>query len=330
MKVVSFDIFDTVLTRKVGSPSSLFIYVGQEAVRSGLIDSRPVDFANIRVEAEMRVRKSTLQEEISFDAIYEEVRSSLDITTEVCSQLQAIEMRIEEDFICVLPGAKELIKHYRKKMDVIVFTSEMYLPGNFIRRQLERFGLIEEADMLFVSSEYLLSKYSGNLFRSLIESTQTDCGDILHIGNNNISDHIVPKSIGIKTKLLDNGNLNRYEEILEQHALSTQGMASLFAGASRMARLSIPATSKKQEAIRDVSAGVIAPTLICYILWLFKRAEALKLTRLYFVARDGEILVQISKIIAEKLGVNCDIRYLYGSRQAWHVPTLAWRIHYNR
>jgi hypothetical protein len=66
------------------------------------------------------------------------------------------------------------------------------------------------------------------------------------------------------------GNPNRYEKILESYTWSTGGLSALMAGASRMARLSIPSRSAEEAAIRDVAAGVVAPVLTAYVLWILE------------------------------------------------------------
>lgn len=41
----------------------------------------------------------------------------------------------------------------------------MYLPSDFLKSLLQRFGFWEEGDRIYVSGEIGLTKYSGNLFR---------------------------------------------------------------------------------------------------------------------------------------------------------------------
>jgi predicted HAD superfamily hydrolase len=44
---------------------------------------------------------------------------------------------------------------------------------------------------------------------------------------------------------------------------------------------------------------------------------------LYFVARDGQILYEVAARIREAVGCDIELCYLYGSRQAWHLPAVA-------
>ena len=72
----------------------------------------------------------------------------------------------------------------------------------------------------------------------------------------------------------------------------------------------------------EIAAGVAAPVLTCYVIWLLHRAQTLGLTRLYFISRDGYILKAVAEKVARRLESSIELRYLYGSRQAWHLPSL--------
>jgi hypothetical protein len=144
--------------------------------------------------------------------------------------------------------------------------------------------------------------------------------DLLHLGNSPWVDEAVPNKLGIRTQSFRDADLNRYEIILEEHRWETEGLTSLFAGASRMARLTVPARDVREHVVRNVSAGVAAPVLVGYVLWVLKRASEQGLKRLYFVSRDGELLLEIASGLKEKLELDIELRYLYGSRQAWHLP----------
>ena len=52
----SFDVFDTVLTRIVGLPVSVFVVLGKKLTDKSMLSVSPVEFARQRVEAEARAR----------------------------------------------------------------------------------------------------------------------------------------------------------------------------------------------------------------------------------------------------------------------------------
>ena len=89
----------------------------------------------------------------------------------------------------------DLIRDYRKRGKRILFISDMYLPSDFLRFQLRRFGFWEEGDRIYVSGEIGLTKYSGNLFRYIQREEKISRCSWKHVGDNTYSDYYVPKSM---------------------------------------------------------------------------------------------------------------------------------------
>ena len=65
--IASFDVFDTLLTRKVASPTSMFYIVGQRAACAGLSQLNAATFHDHRVRAENEARLSAPGKEVTFD-----------------------------------------------------------------------------------------------------------------------------------------------------------------------------------------------------------------------------------------------------------------------
>ncbi|MDD5218371.1 MAG: hypothetical protein PHN49_02405 [Candidatus Omnitrophica bacterium] len=320
MKVVSFDVFDTVLTRKIGNPRSLHMILGKQ-VQGILTTPCSVEkFAYLRTAAES-IAYEKMGQSTTLSDIYMELERSMGLTQYEREKIMKMERELEEKLIIPIPIAKCLVEKARKNRQQIVYVSDMYLDSDFIRAQHERFGLWRAGDKLFVSCEYGKSKSQG-LFKEIVRILNIKASDIKHYGNDEFHDYKAAKVAGLKRTLLNNGNLNRYERILEAFSSTTQGLASIMAGVSRQARISVPASSKKQELIRDVAASVAAPLLVSYVLWVLQYAKINQLRRLYFLARDGHILLKIAAILIRKLNLSIELKYLYGSRQAWYLPSL--------
>jgi hypothetical protein len=55
----------------------------------------------------------------------------------------------------------------------------------------------------------------------------------------------------------------------------------------RAARAAVEVTSEQGTAIRDVAAGVAAPALVGFVIWMLEQARQRGLLRLRFLSRDG-------------------------------------------
>ena len=322
-QIASFDVFDTVLTRAVGSPSTVFLLLGKRLTNMSLIQCTPEAFARARIAAERRAYENASEaDKVTLRQIYAELGTALRLTETQQDQLMHLEWALEAELIRPVPSARDRVQAARDRGQRVVFISDMYLPSEFIQKQLARQGLWMDGDNCYISCEHGKSKASGELFRALLHCEGVSSELVSHCGNNPKADVQAAKRVGLQAELFLEGNLNRYEQILESYAWATEGLSSAMAGASRLARLTIPASDPKQEALRDVSAGVVAPVLVGYTLWILQRAQQLGLKRLYFLSRDGQILLEIARRLANKLNVSCELCYLYGSRQSWNLPAI--------
>ncbi|HEY9739746.1 MAG TPA: HAD family hydrolase [Coleofasciculaceae cyanobacterium] len=323
-KIASFDVFDTVLTRAVGSPESSFLLLGKKLKDLSLLDYPAEVFARVRANAESRafVNAGGLDSQVNLHQIYAEVGMALGLTEAQRNQLMNLELQLETQIIRLVPHAKELVQAARDRNERIAFLSDMYLGTECIQKLLSHHGLYLDGDLCYVSCDYAKSKGSGELFQELLQRERVEPEQVCHCGNNSWSDVHTAKQAGLKVRPFPEGNLNRYEEILETYTWATQGLSSVMAGASRLARLTVPASSPREKVLRDISASVAAPVLVSFVLWALGRAQQLGLKRLYFVSRDGQMLLEIARRLIKKLNFSCELCYLYGSRQAWLLPSV--------
>ncbi len=318
--VAGFDVFDTVLTRLVGDPEAVFFLVGTEAGKRGLTSLSAGEFAARRRLAQANCHRRSGGGEVTLDEIIGELLTQIDGSARQATALRDAELAVEARLICALPGAPELLAAARSQSSRLIFASDMYLPADFIRACLRAHGCWQEGDSLYVSHEYRRSKRTGELFATILAQEGIAPGQLRHTGNDAEADYAAPRKMGIAATLRPQGNLNRYERCLESYSGATAGLASWLAGASRLARLTISAHTPAEEAIRDVAAGVAAPVLVAYVSWVLRTAHRDGINRLYFVARDGHTLLQLARQLAPRLHPAAELRYLHGSRQAWHLP----------
>ncbi len=320
-QIASFDIFDTVLTRRAGSPQKLFLLLGVRLRGQGKLNCSPQAFAQARVDAECRVGKNSPGREVTLRAIHAELASALQLAESDSDWLMDAEMALEAELLCPVPGIEAILANARQTQR-IRFVSDMYLPGSFLASQLRRFDLWKDGDVLYVSCDAGCSKEGGRLYRHVARQEGVPANGITHHGNDAHLDGFEAKRAGLKIEPAQRANLTRYEGMLDSYAAVTDGMSSFFAGAARLARLQVPAESEREEALRDVAADVAGPTLCAYVLWVLNSAVRMKLDRLYFISRDGEILLPLARKIAKWMGYDIELNYLFGSRQAWHLPAL--------
>lgn len=318
ISVESFDVFDTVLTRSVGSPEALFLILGRYLAQQNLIACSPESFARARIRAEARAHKSA-GDRCNLETIYAELGFGLSLSIDRQRDLMAQECAVEAAMIRVVPGADDSVNKAHVLGRRVIFVSDMYLSSDFIREQLNIHRLWRDGDRCYVSCEQGKSKRTGALFAEILHQEGITRDAVIHHGNDMRSDIQSARTLGLTVSPFLQANPNRYEQLLEAEAWVTEGLSSVMAGASRLARLTVPTTVPHDAALCEVAAGVAAPTLVGFMLWLLQRAQARGLARLYFISRDGQVLLDVARRLIRSMGLSLEARYLYGSRQAWNL-----------
>ena len=166
-KVISFDVFDTALLRKVYKPSDIFKLIEKKVGN---------DFYNKRIEAQARAA-----EEDPFCTIE-------DIYNYLPEFDMNVEIEIEMDNCYANP---ELYAAYNEKD--FIFISDMYLPSSVIKAMLEKAGY--KNPQVFVSCEEKAWKADGTLFEKVQE---TGYEITKHMGDNYVADILGAKKAGIE------------------------------------------------------------------------------------------------------------------------------------
>jgi len=322
MRVVSFDVFDTLLTRTFASAKDLFVALGTEAAAAGLVTATPEEFARQRVSAELAARQSAPGHEVRHSEIYKTLQETLGLDDRAVEQLRALELNLEERALQPVPGRLERVRQERAQADLVLFISDMYLPPAFVKDVLTRHGFSQEGDRIYLSGEARASKASGTLFRHIRQELPVPPISWKHIGDNERADFISPRAEGIGPELVTTTRLNRYEMLARGEEDIVGLWRSRLAGAMRLARLGFPGAQTQQQVIWECGSDVVGPLWFAFVEWCLDEASKRGVKRLYFVARDGQIMHRIAGRIVAARKIPLDCRYLYGSRQAWHPASI--------
>ena len=318
-RLASFDVFDTVLTRVVSPPAAVFLLLGRRLRELGLTTLEPAAFAAARTKAERDAAGSgdaTAINLVTLDRIYERLELAGAITTEHTAAARHVELELEDRLGRPVPAMLARINAERSRGVPIAFLSDMYLPPAFIAAMLSRHGAFHEGDTLLVSSDIGVDKRSGGLFAELARRTGVAPADILHVGDNINSDVRAAARAGVRAEHFTALAPSRFTDILEAAAGDTGTLGAALAGAVRLAM------TPMSDARRHIGAHVAAPVLSAFVLWVFARARALGIRRLYFLARDGQQLLHIAERLLPQVENPPELRYLPASRQAWHLPSV--------
>lgn len=298
----SYDIFDTTITRSVILPDHVHWAVGMALQEFGLYNGSQVGWRELRIQAERIARENRSGEEVSIVQIYEIISNSLQWNA--ATREAAVKIEIDTEFHLVNGVAKicQDVSSSRNCSE-IVFVSDMYISASILRDFLKKCG-INEAN-IFCSTDVGFTKKSGSLFRHVLGTLGASGCDISHIGDNRISDVVNARKAGVKATHFPDACPNRYELALWSGGRADY-LGSVAAGSARVARVSSVPSDEIEAALWRVATGVAGPVLTGFVCWILADAHRRGLRKLFFLARDGEVLVKIAKLAAAWAGIEID------------------------
>ncbi len=323
--IYSFDVFDTCVVRTCAKPSDLFYLLAENLLaESGRPYGREEvgELALGRIDAEKRTHQKTDKNEITLCDIYAELGdlSAWGFSAQV---MQDAEVRLELSLMRPIVPIRQRVEALRAAGERVIFISDMYLPGSVVRDLLVGCGFEVPEGTLYVSSDLNATKRAGSLFKHVLEQEKISARELKHCGDSVEGDVVGARRAGISAELVTVTQLNRFEKAMLGVPSTTPWATSQLAGIARATRLGFAESGEDAHTAQgavEIASSVVALLLTGFVLWTLRDAQARGLKRLYFVARDGQVLHKVA--LALKTGVDApEVRYLYGSRQAWYVPS---------
>lgn len=203
-KVVSFDVFDTLLFRKTNEPEIIFDLVGKHYGIRGFRKLR-VDAQN---EASRRIYKEAQHPHADMNEIYEVLKEAEDISVD-WDEVKQFEIDLESDALVGNSEMLEVFNEVKRLGKRLIATTDIYLLADTIKTFLEDNGFTG-FDHIYCSADEYKAKFNKELFVEVAERENCDYEDILHIGDNKSADVEIPGSLGINTFLyVNDADLNK-------------------------------------------------------------------------------------------------------------------------
>lgn len=255
-KVITFDVFDTLVIRDVIKPIDVFSL------------TKGVWFKYIRIAAEVLARKCSSKEDVTLKEIYKFLP--------FCDMNREIE---EEFNTCRADIAmKEVYDTLKKQGKRIYAISDMYLPRSIIEKILENCGY--SFDGVLVSSEYKKTKITGKLYEQLLEEYNIKKEDVLHIGDNEKADFIGAKKAGIEAVLIpEKKNQLLYSKINKKY-MHVAGFVNNH-------------LQYKIDHCESLGYEVLGPIVVSFCQWLHEKRKEYGFEKLFFMSRDMRLVYDV-------------------------------------
>ncbi len=308
--IVTFDIFDTLITRQVLHPIDVFSLVNILMHQRMNLD---FDFCKARVEAENILLQSNKKDEYTLADIHKKIKEHYNLSDELSSTLIDLELYAEEKLIIPRNDIKKLLLELYESKKNIVLITDMYLSSEQIRRLLVKCGYPSDLNIL-VSNECKKTKQSGALWEEFFAHNANKT--TLHIGDNEHSDYTMVCKYGREAILIDSPiqkfeNTEMYEILCEYD--NGEFGNSLFLG-KFCNSIFYNSVFSNDYIAEDITGLWLGSVLSSFVRWLINNRDD---SLLAFVTREGYILQPMYQQYCNIAGVepqkNC---LFYASRKA--------------
>ena len=325
-EVISFDVFDTLLMRRVLIPTDVFELVEYNLKSEGI----NIPFRDLRIRAEENLKHIYP----NLDDIYREIRIllkeyELDVDEAKLHKIRRIETETDSSLIISRNVMVNALEYAINRGKIVYLFTDMYYSSDHIDKLLNKNG-INGYRHIYVSNEIKCSKEEGYGYEKFIELIRDDVKDekkVLHIGDNRRADYDMAIRYGFDAYLVYSG----YEMLmassikrllindlgLDKHVILGLLVSKLFNNPFALSETKGYVNIKD---IRLLGYAFIAPMMIEFVCWMIRVLSENKIRKVLFPSRDGYLIKKIYDILTYTPVENF---YFRASRRAVTVASIA-------
>lgn len=324
--IISFDIFDTLIMRKIFSPEDVFRLLEQRAD------------AELGVHTNISQIRATIASQCESCATISEIYGAIKKQTNLSDKNIVDIQRLEKDTdlqLCIArQDIADLYEYSISSGKEVYLISDMYYTTDDIKNILSKCGLtILDNEHIWISCEKKIDKVSGSMWKvySSIIAEKERKHRCLHIGDNVKGDVDNPKKYGIDTYYIMSGKDMLMNSSISQLASFVNTVSDSICLGLVVAKLfnsPFKLCSTKGNVSFDESKiygyCVYGPLLEKFLIWLYFNSRKDGIDKLLFFARDGYFLEKDYKIVSELLddGYRQEWCYLPISRRLMYMATI--------
>lgn len=308
-EVISFDIFDTILMRKVSQPSDIWKIIQRYNEKEHLWEG---NFFEERQKAMVQI--SIDNPFYNLEELYFQFQKNTDCDDKIRNDFFQLELECEKNFIVPRHNMNIILKQTLMMGKRVYLISDMYLSSDFIRELLKNNDLPDDLP-IWISCERKALKADGKLW----EQYKAELGNLsaLHIGDNMDADIKWAEDFGIKTfhvyssyqLLLQSdmrtilSNIVTVEDSIVLGVILAKYFNSPFALQKTHGRV-------KMENLHQLGYIIFGNLVYSFLQWVNQKCEEDNIKQILFFSRDSYLPYMTYK----KMNYKCTPIYFFTSR----------------
>lgn len=334
--IISFDLFDTLLVRRIHDPDLV-----KNAVAGMIAElARPVDtnwnrtsVQVLRDTIEAKHRRETGQRFDDHEACYprymEEVLRDIFgacYTAELLERVTAYELEMENSMLVPRQELCHWLGELAAAGKRIFIISDMYLPAGHLQKLVEHAGLAEQVEVVISSADTFLAKASGNAYPYIAEKYDLGFDSWLHVGDNPISDGLRASEAGIDALVLADPREDQRKSIVKRYYNYCAGKPFWRGRLLQQLMAPLEAENEDRDELYIEGYNFLGPLIGIFIQRMAQLCRKNEISKIFFLSREGWTFKKYWEESMPLLGMGADlpeIEYLYVSRMALAGATCA-------
>lgn len=323
-EVITFDVFDTLIMRKVMRPSDLYEITGR------LIEEEfELDWKELRRKAAEIAAGKYIQPD--YDEIYKEFQQISNLNDEKTEQIKRRELEIDLAYMVPRYAMVDALEYALKKGKRVFLLTDMYYTKNNILYILEHFHINGFEDLLVSCNERKCKWPDGELFDVFLDRFHIQPDIVLHVGDNPTADIELARKKGMEAYHI----LSAYEMLVQSafssvliHARTQEDYLVIGMMLAECCNNPFALSKTRGKCFIDnlESFGylVYGACFSGFVVWLLRKYKGSDKDYILFLARDGYPVNRIYHLLAEEKGIQ-DIpkgMYVIASRRALGVASI--------
>ena len=291
-KVVSFDIWDTLIKRKCHPQETklftmkyLFLKYGQN-IKDEYKDI--YELLNLRDKFETELREENKEKgkdnECKIEDVFKKLQEEIFINKQddITDELLKTEINFEKSVIYVNEDILPVLDKYKNNKKYCV--SDFYMGKEALKEILESVDMYKYFEDIYSSADVSLNKISGRLYKHFEKELNIEPKDHIHVGDNVIVDIENAKKLGIET--IEVRKYGSYDFEPKKERKFDFNLDS------------IKIKNPKDDSERLYNLGIeISPLLYFFVENIIEYAIKNKIDTVYYQTREGETFIKIHELI---------------------------------
>ena len=327
--IISFDLFDTLLIRRVHDPDLVKLPVAR--VVAALAEKKGINIGwqnvqDLRDKIEQRQRAETGEKFDDHEACYPFFMRELletifknEFSEVVLDEVTQYELFMENSMLVPRQQFVEWIRELKEQGKRIFIISDMYLPATHMKVLVEHAGLLDYVEDVISSADTFLAKASGKGYEFIQEkySLAKECW--IHIGDNSFSDGMRAIEFGIDALIIHDPREDQRKAIVKRHINYSDGRPFWRGRALQQLMAPLEGENCKKPDLYNEGYNFLGVLIGSFVQEIAERCKKNSIGKVFFLSREGWTFKQYWEKAVPFLYPLTDlpdIEYLYVSRMA--------------